>query len=183
MSNTKEISDRASAEPILTQDTFGQEIRQLRNKLGLTQRELGALTGLHGSAIAHVEKDNRAPFRRYSFWQALPQVPGITEDEIMRIRRSAGIEPSVQIGAEALYGGLKAKVKLEVDILDVASEFNPDEKAEFELIVEAILPDVLRNAIENVSLRRRKREETGKKIKEIRAALASERGASGGDAR
>ncbi len=58
---------------------FGEQIRTLRLKLGLTQEELGHRCGLNGPNISHFENGNRQP--HYGMLVRLARALGVSLGE------------------------------------------------------------------------------------------------------
>lgn len=74
---------------------FGQIVRKLREKRGLTEAELGSLVGYSESWVSRIEKGSRS-VRRVQMIDQLAAKLEASRDERVQLLRAAGYEPTAK---------------------------------------------------------------------------------------
>jgi transcriptional regulator with XRE-family HTH domain len=67
---------------------FGRYLRDLRERAGMTQEELGEIVDKDKTTIARIESGGRKPPREVSFYERLKHVPGISPDDLAALLRT-----------------------------------------------------------------------------------------------
>jgi len=107
---------------------FGNLLRAFRKREGLSQTKLAAHLGVDDSTINRIEAGTRKPPRDPRFYQKLREVPGFTEEDIVRllatenappwlaeIRHGATPEPISAHPRQIIKEGYRVTIIVEVD--------------------------------------------------------------------